>query len=661
MPSPQCERFEFPSDLIWPCMDGPHQAGQLVNGCAMWCIACRASLGHGGAGPHSIHGGRWVRPGGGDEPDRDEGRSADGLYVFYKSGDPRVNFYKVTTDTRVELANCWRQISLGVVREMFEHADGSPITICDCGAGLSHCTVANPVGQLFPDPMCTCFVYDDATTVGGAFRLLCLSKFSPNTPTKIRIKQPGQFNTAILYLGSGEARGAKMNCSANAMVRCAGHVEGGAGAGCIPPGTNTFAYVDENWSQFDWLNVNSSAMRFKVNTPTDDIRNDILGYMDDVAHRTEMHLDQVDSVRRGLSVASNRNPDLNRYGRGFNRLGALGFPIVPESLPTPRSLVGVFRKSGVTIPGDLIIIDAEFRLNFWLHTINTNPAHLPFAEAGRYINGYMQNAAHCEFTVGIRVDADAFNAQQLRNGDGSLLQVDGLRSVTTGLDVFESESPVFQGFGHLHGTKFWRIDPPPPAAIETVTLRIFLKADFARPDQTIDILVGGVLAGQIAGGGEPICQDREYTITIPPDVYNTNLLDEFGNPSTAFGFQFVPTNVQSLVCVGEAFLRAEVEYVWRRDFTIAGPNFPKVLSAVDEINWYRDGVFVDVPPRVLWLGEQNWTGPENEQPENFVPSSNCNLLHAFLRFRSFGKASHWLDYEGNRKNGPTGFIAYGAA
>jgi hypothetical protein len=642
-------------------MDSPEQGGVRINGCEMHCIACDGSPGLGGAGAHSIHGGRFLRPGGGDDPDLDEGRDANGLYVFFRSGDPNVNFYKVTTETRVELANCWQQITDGVSREIFEHDDGSPFTICECGAGEHTCTVANPTGQLFPETLCSCFVYDEATTIGGPFRLFCLSKFSPNTPTKIKINQPGQYNTALIYLGSGESRNAKGNCSANAMVKCAGHIEAGGGV-CIAGGTDTFAYVDDAWAQFDWLNITACAMRFKVNTPEDDIRNDVLAYLDDVAHRTEMRLDQVDSKRRGQSAATNFNTDLNRYARGFNRPGATGFPIVPESLPTPRSLVGRFRKSGYTINGDLIIIDVDYRLNFWLHTVNSNPLRRPFETLSRWVNGYMQNAAHCQFTIGIRVDVDAFNLQQLRNGDGTLLQVDGLRSVTTGIDEYAAESPTFLAIGHLHGALQWRIEPFPPEAVETVTIRIFLKADFARPDQIIDVYVGFEIVATIAGGGEPICQDREYTITVPADVFNAALFfDPNGDPHTFAAITFVPTNVLNNVCPGD-YLRAELKYVWRRDFTISGPNFPAVLSAVDDIQWYRDGVFVEVPPRVLWLGEQNWTSPAGERPVNAVPAvGGCNALHSSLLFKSYGKASHWLDYEGNRKNGPTGFIQYGGA
>lgn len=432
MPYPQCDYFNpaAPEPKLYSCMVEPPGGGGIISvGCAVHCRACTSGNNDPGERGTNIYGRRWLRP-----HAEWESRDGRGVYHFLRSGDPNVVAHWFPAVSYHELANVWEQgaviIQPGVPAvEYFEHADGTPYTICDgVDPEPTTCDWA-PYLYMLGGVLVTCWIYHGwgfppgGSYVGdGGAHFECTGAHSDNGQRQIMFMQPGLYNTAFVGLGSLEDRLLYNTCTPNASVKCYGHRVGDEGSNCAAEEFDVEDYFNtecggQGWTNFDWLYVNDFAASFVGDSPQVALRNAVMAWLesDRALHEAGfLNFDQLDSARRYQSPAVNKNAELLWYGRSFNLPGDPD-PIEDfNELPAVLTLTGRCRKTGHAVAGEYVLVDANFRVNLILHRIFSV---YPLEEGGwsseQYRAVYPLIRVEVMLHLGVRVDVAGWGTKQI--------------------------------------------------------------------------------------------------------------------------------------------------------------------------------------------------------------------------------------------------------
>lgn len=666
MPNPQCEPFLPPQEYLWSCMTDPIQGGLNNRGCGLHCAVCEYQM-TGGVIGVDAWGRRWARPSNaivrGDN--ELEGRDAHGLYFFPNGGNPRYMIHRYTLNSHYQLGNCWQNHGV----ELYESPPGTPVTICDCGAGQDPRCSAEDSRRYLPGTMATCWIFHDATKVppgGGSYDLgpHCTGALSGNDPRRFRFIQSGHYNTAVVFLGVGN-RGS--GCTPNVMVKCAGHAEGDGGYNCIAAGYDTLGYntTAEDWQLFDFYVLKQSTAGFVEVTHEDVLKNRVMQYLAgedgltlDGFHDT--HLDQLDSPRRGASFAQNSNGSINLLGRGFPEVG----PLPVEILPSPVTLTGKCRRTGIPIPGELVIYEGQFVGSLMVLRIREPPdPFFPYQPPGASTNGFPHVVLKLVLKLAVRVDPVAFNAAGHTMPDGTPITIDAYQTETLDESRFVYDSPVHtptHGFAEI----FDRVEGVPDP-ITAVNFTIRSRADFGDPASTLTFRINGTEVWATFGGtnGEPDddpCIDREWSFTMPAAEFAA-LIDHDNQDRLDLGLRF-SDDIGILICPGD-YITLHIDFAWDRNTTVAGPKLPTVDGGVDVIDWYLDGKYVRIPSAIEWHGEMSFesgTTPYSVVGPSGPGGNECERLAQGLTTLFVpARESHPLDYNDDKKRVYTGGVVIG--
>lgn len=433
MPWNECDALHYVSGRDYAC-----QPNDWWEGCGLHCYPCDATEFAPGEFGASIYGRRWLRPSA-----EFESRTAHGIWKFLRSGNPfeTCELLPGATATAHELANCWQQISTGAgfpVTEWFETQERN-VHLCDCDGGDNECS-EGPC-RLYIDHggwSTTCAAFHgagwppDGSGVGiYGNNFQCTGKLAGDKLIPVRPRGGGLYNFYPFSVGASEDRVYRNGCTSNAAVRLWGHHENGGEAGCAPPfwdedyGDN---YYNQHQYQIFWhLICNKFAARFGDDVgeyfsdgPQIKLRNRVMEWLEkDIDAKSEGRtaLWQWASARDGSNnLADNFNSQLSYFGASY---GDLDIPIGER--PGVIPIHGILRKSGYPIEGVYFIARADLRADVVLHHVDYHvPCHYIELETRPV---YPQVKISCKIIMGIRVDADAWNAGEHElNGEQLLIE-----------------------------------------------------------------------------------------------------------------------------------------------------------------------------------------------------------------------------------------------
>ena len=339
-----------------------------VIGCAVSCFSCDDVT---GVRPGvDAYGRRWVRP-----SLLAESRDATGERRPISSDTPVL---LPRGNTYFELAPCWQQVDDpedrgGRVFEWFNR------TICPCNDACpdeAGCDFL--IGFLH-----TCFAYT-------GFRwapeyIICTGQYVGHVPIMLTLATNALGQAAFartahrtIIFPSGDTW-----CTSNFGVQCWGHTES---SNCIQPPNWPEYYNEPHHALWDYAHITSFAARFgQDQTDPDDYRaaidakNAVMEFIaDDISEGFDglLHLDQIESVRRGASPATNWNLLIDYWSRGWNpRPGDdpedwVPFADLPAVMEFPNSKLV---NTGFPVIAEYVIMGAAIELSMVLHRIKSVP------------------------------------------------------------------------------------------------------------------------------------------------------------------------------------------------------------------------------------------------------------------------------------------------